>query len=813
MRITHNMIVGTTLRNISSNAGRLNKLQEQMGSTYRLNRLSDDPLALIVSLDSRSKIYAMDQYVKNLDSADAWLTGVEAAMMEMNSLVSTIYTDVIDAATDVKNASDRVAIAQKVREFRDQLLSAANATLTDRYLFGGYNASEQPFSVVNGVLYYNGMSMYSSEQADINVEEFVHKGLNALYTQSNDEYNNVNPTMTKEEIVALNREMHAAMETVLDAARSVYSSRTVPDLGNPGEYVEQNTAYMIHAMQTTFDANVAAGNWTARQQNAAQAVIDALREGNAANILESGESMSVLDAMKALEQLTENAKEMIDEMENKANRGELHDSGATIDFMKDERDAAAALSQSAVEAAQFRLAEEGDKKYEIEVGYGQLLSITMNGVEVMGTGDSNLYKIIDDLYFALTREYTDTTHGGESFVFDVMSHLAGITDPPPAPYATYADAISEAAGGLSGLAALGANLLSSKYVVNPTYGPEAQVDNVMQYLTEAAALTGAATDTDYRDALDDVTDLLTAVAQVGVNMLNSGTSTHLQIEQAMRAAATAYTPPIADADAVVDSMISTMQSGLEGGMSYTEASTALQQTINALNATNAAVAADASTNVADLQAIVAGRAATAAEKLSAAQGSPSEIPPELTKDEIFAMLSQAIDPDWPQEAKDAAGTMIKKIEDALNAGMTFTQVATNLRLVSEQLGSLGATSTSAADTAVALGLAEAAYLSSTQGIKSGSIAVDVTPFITPLQSAQKDLMAKLAIVGGRTNRIDILQERYSLDDLNYTTRISKLEDIDMAEALTMYKVAESVYNASLQVGAEIMQLSLLDFMR
>ncbi len=72
MRVTNTMMTSTLLRNLSSNVGRINKMQDQLGSGYRITRLSDDPLGMVVSLRARAKMYMMEQHNKNLDSADAW---------------------------------------------------------------------------------------------------------------------------------------------------------------------------------------------------------------------------------------------------------------------------------------------------------------------------------------------------------------------------------------------------------------------------------------------------------------------------------------------------------------------------------------------------------------------------------------------------------------------------------------------------------------------------------------------------------------------------------------------------------------------
>ncbi|WP_203636505.1 hypothetical protein [Thermobrachium celere] len=46
-----------------------------------------------------------------------------------------------------------------------------------------------------------------------------------------------------------------------------------------------------------------------------------------------------------------------------------------------------------------------------------------------------------------------------------------------------------------------------------------------------------------------------------------------------------------------------------------------------------------------------------------------------------------------------------------------------------------------------------------------------------------------------------------------TQLLAKTYDIDVAQKVMEYKVMESIYQASLQTGAKILQPSLLDFLR
>ncbi len=68
-------------------------------------------------------------------------------------------------------------------------------------------------------------------------------------------------------------------------------------------------------------------------------------------------------------------------------------------------------------------------------------------------------------------------------------------------------------------------------------------------------------------------------------------------------------------------------------------------------------------------------------------------------------------------------------------------------------------------------------------------------------------------VGALTNRLDVAKSR--LGQLEETTSklLSETEDADMAKTLIDYSMQQSVYQAALKAGAQLIQPSLLDFLR
>lgn len=68
-------------------------------------------------------------------------------------------------------------------------------------------------------------------------------------------------------------------------------------------------------------------------------------------------------------------------------------------------------------------------------------------------------------------------------------------------------------------------------------------------------------------------------------------------------------------------------------------------------------------------------------------------------------------------------------------------------------------------------------------------------------------------VGAIYNRLEAAKSRNESENLNLSKLLSEREDIDIAEKYMEYSVMSTVYQASLSVGAKILQPSLLDYLR
>lgn len=68
-------------------------------------------------------------------------------------------------------------------------------------------------------------------------------------------------------------------------------------------------------------------------------------------------------------------------------------------------------------------------------------------------------------------------------------------------------------------------------------------------------------------------------------------------------------------------------------------------------------------------------------------------------------------------------------------------------------------------------------------------------------------------MGTTYNRLEASSQRNEAENLNMTELKSKSEDIDLPKKMMEFSVMSTVYEASLSVGAKVLQASLLDYMR
>ncbi|MCS0827721.1 flagellar hook-associated protein FlgL [Cytobacillus firmus] len=85
-----------------------------------------------------------------------------------------------------------------------------------------------------------------------------------------------------------------------------------------------------------------------------------------------------------------------------------------------------------------------------------------------------------------------------------------------------------------------------------------------------------------------------------------------------------------------------------------------------------------------------------------------------------------------------------------------------------------------------------------------------------LESIDKNIdnfLSARAQIGAKQNRVDLMEDRLSQQEVFSTRILSDNEDIDMEKAIIDLTTQESIHRAALSVGARIIQPTLTDFLR
>lgn len=89
----------------------------------------------------------------------------------------------------------------------------------------------------------------------------------------------------------------------------------------------------------------------------------------------------------------------------------------------------------------------------------------------------------------------------------------------------------------------------------------------------------------------------------------------------------------------------------------------------------------------------------------------------------------------------------------------------------------------------------------------------VNTFLGLVDNHLNRVLAVRADIGARVNRMDLVNNRITDNNVSFTRMLSDSQDADMAEVIMNLKNAENVYKSALSVGARVIQPSLIDFIR
>ncbi len=155
MRISFNMIYGQAVRGMNSNLVEIMRLNEQAASQKRINRPSDDPAGMGRSLDLRTTLGRMEQYLENIDTAEGWLSLADDQLRQASDILTRLREICEQAATGTYSSDQRQMIAAEARELMQEMVGIANTEYAGYSIFAGSKTDSNAYAMGLGATVRN----------------------------------------------------------------------------------------------------------------------------------------------------------------------------------------------------------------------------------------------------------------------------------------------------------------------------------------------------------------------------------------------------------------------------------------------------------------------------------------------------------------------------------------------------------------------------------------------------------------------------------------------------------------------------------
>ncbi len=120
------------------------QLTSEISSGTRVNSLSDDPIAVGENVLLRSQLNLDDSFSQTESSTVGMLQVTDSTLGGVVSQLTQALSLATEGNNGTHNASDLQSIATQLSGIRDEVLSLANTTYMNRYIFSGSQGGQRP---------------------------------------------------------------------------------------------------------------------------------------------------------------------------------------------------------------------------------------------------------------------------------------------------------------------------------------------------------------------------------------------------------------------------------------------------------------------------------------------------------------------------------------------------------------------------------------------------------------------------------------------------------------------------------------------
>lgn len=148
MRVSSGMLQDIAVTKLQSVWGRIQKLQTNISTGRRIQRVSDDPIGADHVMRIRSDLRANEFYSRNLSEARQWIEATEAVGARLVETTETLQLIAVQVADDAYGPEALAGLGAELDGWLEEAIGLANTKYAGMRLFGGQETREEPFQAI-----------------------------------------------------------------------------------------------------------------------------------------------------------------------------------------------------------------------------------------------------------------------------------------------------------------------------------------------------------------------------------------------------------------------------------------------------------------------------------------------------------------------------------------------------------------------------------------------------------------------------------------------------------------------------------------
>jgi len=144
-RVTPGYMVNDFLANLHAREEKMQNVQNQLSTGYRINLPSQDPVGTINFMDFDSRLKEINTYQTIVNNAQSKIKVVDSNLNSVTEILQRIRELAVQGANGIYTKEERRNMAVEADQLLREILQLANSYYKDNALFGGTMVDETPF--------------------------------------------------------------------------------------------------------------------------------------------------------------------------------------------------------------------------------------------------------------------------------------------------------------------------------------------------------------------------------------------------------------------------------------------------------------------------------------------------------------------------------------------------------------------------------------------------------------------------------------------------------------------------------------------